>query len=48
MKRVLKGGVPIPFPSPIFFQIPLPSIQIPFPLVEFRKIPVSYKPALFS
>ena len=33
-KRVLKGWgvrrIPIPFPSPYFFQIPLPSAQIPF------------------
>ena len=25
-----EGWVPIPFPSPYFFQIPLPSAQIPF------------------
>ena len=25
-----EGGLPIPFPSPYFFQIPLPSAQIPF------------------
>ena len=33
-KRVLKGWgvrrIPIPLPSPYFFQIPLPSAQIPF------------------
>ena len=37
--RVLKGGVPVPFPSPFFFEIPLPSAQIPFPLAEFGKNP---------
>ena len=40
-KRVLKGGggVPVPFPSPFFFEISLPSAQIPFPLAEFGKNP---------
>ena len=40
--RVLKrggGGVPVPFPSPFFFQISLPSAQIPFPLAGFGKNP---------
>ena len=34
-----EGRVPVPFPSPFFFEIPLPSAQIPFPLAEFGKNP---------
>ena len=37
-----EGGVPIPFPSPIFIGTPFPSFQIPFPLAFFRNIPVFY------
>ena len=40
LMRVLKGGgVPVAFHSPFFFEIPLPSAQIPFPLAEFGKNP---------
>ena len=38
-KRVLKGEVPVPFPSPFFFKTSLHSAQIPFPLAEFGKNP---------
>ena len=41
-ERVVKGGgggegVTNPISQPMFLQIPLPSVQIPFPLAEFRK-----------
>ena len=39
--------MPVPFPRPFFFEIPLPIPQIPFPLAEFVKNPsVTYH--LFS
>ena len=54
-KRVLKrgggggAGGTNSISQPIFFQNPLPSVQIPFPLAEFRqKIPVVYILALLS
>ena len=40
--RGVGGGVPIPFPNPIFLKIPFLSFQIPFPLALFRKIPEFY------
>ena len=30
------GGLPIPFPSSFFFQIPLRNSQIPFPFLSFN------------
>ena len=49
LMRVLKGGgVPVAFHSPFFFEIPLPSAQIPFPLAECEKILVLYAYHLFS
>jgi len=33
---VEEGGEPIPFPSPFFFQIAIPSAQIPFLQAELR------------
>ena len=58
LKRVLKGGggVPIPFPSSYFFQIPLRNSQIPFPCLIFNiffsfpvsKIPVPVARSPFS
>ena len=43
-----EGKVPVPFPSPFFFEIPLPSAQIPFPLAEFGKKSQCYTYHLFS
>ena len=44
-----EGGVPVAFPSPSFFEIPLPSAQIPFPLAECGKNPSVIRiPPLFD
>ena len=49
LMRVLKEGVPVAFPSPFFFEIPLPGAQIPFPPAECGKNPSVIRiPPLFD
>ena len=47
--RALKGeeGGTSPTPSPFFFEISLPSAQIPFPIAEFGKNPSATRTTSF-